>query len=334
MSDSKQPRLSHEPCLDGWRGLAIAAVIEGHFVGLLPGRTGRLGVDAFFALSGYLMAGLLFIGRQPLKTFYKRRISRILPVFLVFTLTVYGLALLLGWSFTNAEFWATLLFLRTYVPMTPDIVRSAVPITHLWSLNVEEHAYVAMSALRLVELFKRRMDLVLLGIGTVAVLISLLYQMAGDAAPHWKEKGSEEACAPLMLAAGYRLWRARRPQSARPWLATVATVMALLPYFEATASLPSLAKLVLYYGAPFWFAVAVNHLSESVGPLRRIVSFRPLQFVGLWSYSIYLWQQPFYVHRHAIPGGPASALALALLVSLASYYYLERPTRDWLNARW
>jgi peptidoglycan/LPS O-acetylase OafA/YrhL len=93
--------------LDGWRGLAIAAVIEGHFVGLLPGRTGRLGVDAFFALSGYLMAGLLFIGRQPLKTFYKRRISRILPVFLVFTLTVYGLALLLGWSFTNAEFWAT-----------------------------------------------------------------------------------------------------------------------------------------------------------------------------------------------------------------------------------
>lgn len=265
---------------------------------------------------------------------YKRRISRILPVFLVFTLTVYGLALLLGWSFTNAEFWATLLFLRTYVPMTPDIVRSAVPITHLWSLNVEEHAYVAMSALRLVELFKRRMDLVLLGIGTVAVLISLLYQMAGDAAPHWKEKGSEEACAPLMLAAGYRLWRARRPQSARPWLATVATVMALLPYLEATASLPSLAKLVLYYGAPFWFAVAVNHLSESVGPLRRIVSFRPLQFVGLWSYSIYLWQQPFYVHQHAIPGGPAIALALALLVSLASYYYLERPTRDWLNARW
>lgn len=334
MSQSNEAKLYHEPSLDGWRGLAIAAVLEGHFAGVIPGRTGRLGVDAFFALSGYLMAGLLFIGRQPLKTFYKRRISRILPVFLVFTLTAYGLGLLLGWQFTTAEFFATLLFLRTYVPFTPDIVRSAVPITHLWSLNVEEHAYIAMSGLRLVSFFKRRMDLILLGIGTLAVLISLLYQLAGDAAPHWKEKGTEEACAPLMLAAGYRLWRARRPVDRHPWLATVATVMAVLPYMRAVAELPSLVKLGLYYGAPFWFAIAVNHLPESVGPLRRVVTFRPLQFVGLWSYSIYLWQQPFYAHQHALPGGPVVALTLALLVSLASYYYLERPIRNWMNAHW
>lgn len=334
MSLSNETRLPHEPCLDGWRGLAIAAVLEGHFAGVVPGRTGRLGVDAFFALSGYLMAGLLFIGRQPLKTFYKRRISRILPVFLIFTLTAYGLGLLLGWPFTTAEFFASLLFLRTYVPFTPDIVRSAVPITHLWSLNVEEHAYIAMSGLRIVSFFKRRMDLVLLGIGTLAVLISLLYQLMHEAAPHWKEKGSEEACAPLMLAAGYRLWRAGRPVDRHPWLATVATVMAVLPYMQAMAELPSLMRSGLYFGAPFWFAIAVNHLPESVGPLRRIVTFRPLQFVGLWSYSIYLWQQPFYAYRQVLPGGAVVALTLALLVSLASYYYLERPLRNWMNARW
>ena len=50
----------HVNYLDGWRGLAIALVLEGHFSGLIPLETGRLGVDVFFCLSGYLMSGILF----------------------------------------------------------------------------------------------------------------------------------------------------------------------------------------------------------------------------------------------------------------------------------
>ena len=79
----------HVNYLDGWRGLAIALVLESHFVGLLPVAAGRFGVDVFFCLSGFLMSGLLFIQRQSLVTFYKRRVSRIMPAFFAFVITVY-----------------------------------------------------------------------------------------------------------------------------------------------------------------------------------------------------------------------------------------------------
>ena len=64
------------PYLDGWRGLAIVLVLQSHF-GL--GGGGRLGVALFFALSGYLMGGLLFVRKPPLRQFWRRRVARIVP---------------------------------------------------------------------------------------------------------------------------------------------------------------------------------------------------------------------------------------------------------------
>jgi peptidoglycan/LPS O-acetylase OafA/YrhL len=331
---SQQPEATRSPFLDGWRGFAIAAVLEGHFAGLIPARTGRMGVDAFFALSGFLMAGLLFIQQQPLSTFYKRRISRIAPVFLVFVVVVHLLALALDWSFTKEEFIATLLFARTYVPSVPFIIQSAVPIQHLWSLNVEEHAYIFMSGFRILSVLRRNADRFLLLVGFSAIAIGFSYQFWHEFSPQWREKGTEEAWAPLMLAAGYRLWRHRRPTPELPWLSAVATLLAVAPYFSAAASLPKMVQMGLYYGSPIWFAIAVNHLGESKGLLRRAMDNEMLQKVGLWSYSIYLWQQPFYQHKFVFPGGAPTALACALAVSLASYYWLEKPSRTWLNARW
>ena len=69
--------------LDGWRGFAILCVLEAHFVGFFESFRfdfGRFGIDVFFSLSGMLMAGILFEQRMPLGLFYRRRISRILPV--------------------------------------------------------------------------------------------------------------------------------------------------------------------------------------------------------------------------------------------------------------
>ena len=75
--------------LDGWRGIAIAMVLISHFLGDL-GSYGRMGVDVFFVLSGLLMANILFVKRMPLSKFYKRRFSRVFPVFL----SIYYLSLL------------------------------------------------------------------------------------------------------------------------------------------------------------------------------------------------------------------------------------------------
>ena len=99
--------------LDGWRGLAISLVLIGHFYTGSPGFLGRLGVDVFFVLSGFLMSGLLFVQRQPLRIFYRRRISRVLPAFVIYVVAIYLYALIQQRETSVTELISTLLFFRT-----------------------------------------------------------------------------------------------------------------------------------------------------------------------------------------------------------------------------
>jgi len=100
-----------------------------------------MGVDVFFVLSGMLMSIILFDKRLSLRDFYIRRLSRIIPALFVFLFAVYGFAYLNSIEFSTIEFFSSLFFLRTYIPADPNIWATDVPVQHLWSLNVEEHAY-------------------------------------------------------------------------------------------------------------------------------------------------------------------------------------------------
>ncbi len=314
--------------LDGWRGLAIALVLEGHFIKVLPLEAGRLGVDIFFVLSGYLMSGLLFIKLQPLKVFYKRRLSRILPAFAVFVVGAYLIAYVRDIQFTFSEVIATLFFLRTYLPPDPGIWGTAIPIGHIWSLNVEEHAYLLLSFFVLHPALRARAGLVLIAVGFLCVLVGFIYVKLGTAAPRWGEIGTEVAAAHLLLAAGYRTLRATRRWSLPHWLPIAALMIAALTYHHQA---PWWCSKLL---SPLLLAVAVNHLPESAEWIKRGLAWRPLALLGTWSFSIYLWQQPVWQSAGVIPGGAAVALVLALVISLLSFYLVEQPARSWLNARW
>lgn len=314
--------------LDGWRGLAISLVLVGHFVAGAPGFLGRLGVDVFFVLSGFLMSGLLFVQAQPLRIFYRRRISRILPAFVVFVLAVYALSHLYLREMPVSELVATLLFLRTYFPTEPGIWASGVPIGHLWSLNVEEHSYLLMSLLVLLRWPRAWVGLGLVGLGTACIGIGFLYARMGDAAPRFAELQTEVAAAHLLIAAGYRLWRDRVAAWVPPWLPLLTLAAGVVCYTSLT---PWWASRLL---APFLLAFTVNHLAESAQAFRALLTLPWLRAMGVWSFSIYLWQQPFYQFKHGFPGGPVVALAAAMAAGLASFYLLEQPCRNWLNRRW
>ncbi|MBK9153221.1 MAG: acyltransferase [Chloracidobacterium sp.] len=315
--------------LDGWRGLAIALVLEDHFVGLMVNSfdAGRLGVDIFFCLSGFLMAGILFLQQQPLTKFYKRRISRILPAFLLFVFFVFAYAWLAGIDFTIVEFISTVFFLRTYLPVEVGIWASAVPIGHLWSLNIEEHSYLFMSAFILLGFFRKREaeGLLISGVGCLAV--GVIYAKLGPRAPHSGGIGSEIAASHILIAAGYRLLREKRGIKVPPW----APVLAL------AAALPFYVKSFAWWGhslvTPLLLAFAVNHISQTYERLKEWLSHPALRQLGLWSFSIYLWQQPFQ-HDNITFTGSVVGLSCTMAAALISFYIIEQPARGWLNRYW
>lgn len=312
--------------LDGWRGLAIALVLQEHFFKVAGFDSGRLGVDIFFCLSGMLMSHILFVRRVPLGTFYKRRISRIIPVFALFVLGVYGAAWLASHPFTAVELVATATFLRTYVPASPDIWHTGLPLGHLWSLNVEEHCYVVLSLVTLVVPTRSRAAAILLALGFAAIAMLYAYDHGLFAAPADPEIRTETAAASLLISAGYALLRDRFAPLVRGWMPLTAFLVAVPFYWHG------LEGGIAEVSTPLLLAFAVNHLKDASRWLRSALALTPLRLLGLWSYSIYLWQQPFFQFKGALP--PGAALGGALLAGIASFHLFENPVRRWLNRHW
>lgn len=287
---------------------------------------GNFGVCMFFSLSGMLMSRLLFIERQALSLFYRRRISRVFPTFIVFVLSMFALVDVWKSAFTWSEWLSTLFFLRTYFPY-PGIWKSDVPIGHLWSLNVEEHSYMLMSLVTLLPLLRKREGHFLLACGSACIVIGFIYVRLGSNAPSWGALGTEVAASFLLFSAGYRLVCDHVRKYVPPWSPILALFIAAFLSQGGPWWMRPMAS-------PFLLAFAVNHLPEAYHWFKTGLSSRALRQAGLCSFSIYLWQQPFYSTMATFPGGPYSALGCALLVSLFSYYLIEQPSRTWLNKNW
>lgn len=318
-------RASRTGYLDGWRGVSIACVIQGHFINLSID-LGTFGVTLFFCLSGMLMSNLLFVQRQSLPHFYRRRISRVFPAFAVFVIAMYALATYFGHRFLWPDFWSTLFFVRTYFPY-PGIWGTGIPIGHIWSLNIEEHSYIFMSMLVIIAYFRRREWYVLMLCGIACIFTGFVYVKLGARAPFWGALGTEVAASYLLVSAGYNLICHRVRKWVPPWapIATLLTAVVISQYGP---------WWMLPIASPFLLAFSVNHLGEAANWFTSLLSIKPLRQIGLWSFSIYLWQQPFYNYKSSFPGGESAALVGAVATGLISFYVLEQPCRIWLNKHW
>lgn len=310
------------PYLDGWRGIAIFMVLLAHFAHIGEPDLGRFGVDLFFVLSGLLMGRILFQQRMPIGLFYRRRVSRILPVFLAFVVFAW-----VGWSHLGAryaELLTTLTFTRTYLTH-PTIWHSVLPDGNLWSLNVEEQAYVILATIAAFAVLRKRAALILLALGAgtvVAIKAHLHFQADGGRLPFLLT--TECAAGGLFLSAAYRqiCHRVKVPGFAP-----------LLALFGAFACYWHVGPWYLSVtAAPVLLAFSVNHIGESYRWIVRALEWRPLCVLGVLSYSIYLWQQPFYKEARYFP--LHSGVLFAIAAGALSFYVLEKPTRRWLNAHW
>jgi peptidoglycan/LPS O-acetylase OafA/YrhL len=315
---------THIPYLDGWRGLAIVFLLIGHFFPVPGINFGAVGVALFFVLSGFLMSRILFLDRVPLSLFYRRRIARILPSVFVFVLVVALSYLLLGRQVSSFELLAAATFTNNYFVAAGAWT---MPLGHIWSLSVEEHAYILLSLLALSCRARKT--------GGVAELGLVSAMAATIAVTYWIVYGNRhvpglwlhtEVAAFGIVASGFVLLCFQKHRPALP--AFAAPLLVMLGIAAYWWRFPPPVNLVAGCGA---FALALNLMDRSPGLFRSILELRALRQMGVWSFSLYLWQQPFYMLMDQAGLTAAQALACALAVGVAAFYLIEHPARAWLN---
>ncbi len=319
---------THLLFLDGWRGAAILLVLIGHFWldRYLPG-VSSLGVELFFVLSGRLMAEILFVRQAPLGRFFLRRFSRVYPALLVYVLVV----TLLFWSTPLGHgILAVLVSLTFTINYAMIYTHPVALLDHIWSLSVEEHSYVLLA---IVAFWLRRsrlpawpaiLSIGLLALGNGVYRLDMLQQDYLDVT--WR---SDVHLAPIFLAAAFHLMIDRYRIAIAPWVAPLALALALA-IFSGFSGGPG---LMVFGAQSILLAVAVNGLDSSFASFRAVLSNRLLAQIGLWSFSLYLWQQPFYkIARDGSAGVPEAVLVGAVVgAALLSFYLIERPFRTWIN---
>jgi peptidoglycan/LPS O-acetylase OafA/YrhL len=316
----------HSILLDNWRGWAILFVIAGHFWHVPAIDAGRVGVELFFVLSGRLMADLLFVRRTAIPTFFQRRFTRVLPLSVLFVFTAW-IAFPPGPLFLPDK--AALASVGMVVNYT-QLVGVSAPVTdHYWSLCVEEHSYLALALLALALRRGGRDRGALPGwicLGVAALMVAngvrLWLATHNYYMTYWR---SDVRAASIFASVGLRvlLVNGRLGFLRQAWVAPGAFLLGMV---FSTHHMPEPLKYSL---ATLAIAVAVNTLEQAPALGRRFLGSRAIGWVGVISYSLYIWQQPFF---YSIDRYGATPMALAAVgVAILSFYLVENPVRVRLN---
>lgn len=340
------PNSNYRPDIDGLRAVAVLAVVLHHLsASLLPG--GYVGVDVFFVISGYLITRIISRemeeGTFTFARFYERRARRIFPaLFAVLAVTLvagYFLLLPSDYSGTLRGALGTLFFASNMVfwrDMAAGYFAATDaglnPLLHTWSLAVEEQFYVFFPVLLLLcyRYFRCRIVLILVACAMVSLAgAALLVQSKSVAVFFLSPFRAWELLAGSLLA--FNAVPVIRSRVLREAVAGAGLLAIVAPCFmyDAKTTFPGLAAL-----APVLGAAAIIHAGAS-GPSMagRLLQWRPVVYIGLISYSLYLWHWPLIVLvRYAMgmesitPYIPV-LLAASLALGSLSYHFIEQPFR-------
>ncbi|MGH0924319.1 acyltransferase family protein [Bacillus pacificus] len=344
--------------LDSLRGLAILGVILYHInFNWMPG--GFLGVTVFFVLSGYLITDILAMEwkrnkRIDLKKFWLSRARRLLPgmiVMLVITLawiTIFHSSLLekmrgdsLAALFYVSNWWYIYHKLSYF-----DNFNQISPLNHFWSLAVEEQFYVVWPFIISLGLYyikkqSRMILLICLGVFASALAMTILYEPGVD--PSRIYYGTDTRAFSLLIGAVLALvWPSNRLANkiipkARFILDVVggiALIIILVMFWKTNQYDPFLYKggMVLLSIAT---ALLVANLAHPASRIAQFLRFRPLRWVGVRSYGIYLWHYPILtLTTPKVTVGDFSIIRailqflLIILIAQISWKFIEKPIRQ------
>jgi len=340
------------PTLDGWRAIAILLVMTCHgYPGLLRSlgwsapdspleSAGILGVEVFFALSGYLITTKLLeeeqrTGRIDLQSFYLRRAFRIIPAALVLVIV----AALLSSSgilpaITAGRLLSAAMFFANYSDAVPSYY-----VAHFWSLAVEEHFYLVWPALFVLCAKQYRLKVVIVSALAIALWRAVSWKFQITTADSAKYFGRTDVIADSIIWGAAVALAASNPPTERilryvarplPWCALIA-LTALASLYQAQdwkfkLGLFSLCRItvpLVIYGTVINYKAAFGRFLDSA----------LLRTIGRLSYSLYLWQQLFLVISVSdLATGWFGALQIfplnvimSFTCAFVSYRYIEQP---------
>lgn len=339
--------------IDGLRAIAVAQVVFFH-AGFTFSKSGFVGVDIFFVISGFLITGILHNMREKgslnLLKFYERRIRRILPVLFITILISIPFSFFLmlpddlenfgqsqiasAFSANNVLLWLT----ENYFSVRNEFK----PLVHTWSLGIEEQFYFFYPIIFIVT-YKLRKRISMLSTFSILWLISFSaaswFSHLSYADPHGRSN--------LSVAAFYLL-----PTRAFELLTGAITLLLIAKIDAKNLELWKYSKIVglfLILCSGFLLPLDVNYpnyltlipligtvlflISEKDRFATPLITNRYLVRIGLASYSIYLFHQPIFAFYRLAKFTPPSSIEfltlilITVILGLLSHSFLERPFR-------
>lgn len=346
----KRADLKYRAEIDGLRAIAVVPVILFH-AGVEQFAGGFVGVDIFFVISGYLITTIIISdidqGKFSLAKFYERRARRILPALFF----VVGVCIPFAWLLLTPNYMKD--FLQSLVSVATfssnilfwqesgyfDPSSELKPLLHTWSLAVEEQYYIIFPLI-LIASWKFGWK------ATLATLVSLF--VVSLLVAHWAASNKPEAAFFLLPTRGWELllgafcafylWKFSNNSlpafNQCGSLIGITLIMASIFLFDASTPMPGLYALVPTLGA-----VLVILCANENSIVKEVLSNRAFVFVGLISYSAYLWHQPLFAFARHNSAGDIGKIAFLLLVFLTfalaylSWRYIETPFRSGLTVQ-
>ncbi|MBC7006718.1 acyltransferase [Photobacterium sp. BZF1] len=335
---------NYRPDIDGLRAIAVLSVIFFHS-GFSFFSGGYVGVDIFFVISGYLITSIILseINNKnfSISTFYERRFRRILPALSVvaFASTVLGYLFLtpdglidIGKSaVATALFSSNILFY--FESGYFDVAAEMKPLLHTWSLAVEEQFYIFFPLLLII--IKKYSSKGYFYWLTILILISFslcifLTNKNALAAFYFLPTRAWELMIGSILALNLisqpnlRIWR--EVYSSVGILMIICSIF----FFSSSTAFPGIAALMPTLGT----ALIIYAGTGGSSLISSFLSLRPIVFIGLISYSLYLWHWPIIVYTHIISIKEPTYIVLSImlcfifLISIISWRFVELPFRQ------
>lgn len=348
-------RFDYVPSIDGLRAIAIAAVVLYHAdVPWMPG--GFIGVEVFLCISGFLITTLL--GREfrrhgsvDITDFWARRARRLLPAMwaVIFSVTLYAayflpneLASLRGDAIAALGYAANWVLIFDHKSYFESAGRPSL-LKHFWSLAIEQQFYLLWPAVfsMAIARMNRALSVSLLVLLAAASALWMGVLFNPDLDPSRLYFGTDTRASGLLLGAALALLAPNNATLSNLWrnVLEVAGLLALSALIVACFVVDEYDP-PLYQGGFFAVAVLTSVvIAASTSPQSAIVGhvlrLEPLKWLGMRSYSLYLWHFPVFMITRPeidipIAGFPSLVLRIAIALACAelSYRFIEQPVRD------